>query len=99
MITCQPSRAKVAPWKAEPYRLWSLQDMLKPWAFHFGEYLSCILGRENFLAGLDPSTQIAAKDQFYISRLLGIGRVHCEELGLDEGGQLQRLFVSWMPRY
>ena len=68
--------------------------MLKPWAQYFGEYLSCLLDREEALSRLDPASRLTPQDQHYITHLLGSGRVRCKELGLDAGGQIDRLFGS-----
>lgn len=81
------------PWEVEPYRLWSLLDMLKPWGHHFGEFFACLLDRQQAMAQLDPAQKLAPNDQAYITHLLGRGRECCKELGLDSGGQIDRLYA------
>ena len=65
--------------------------MLKPWAWHFGEYLSWILSREHSLQGLPGDSILSDADQGFLLHALSSGYEHCGELGLDPGGQLERL--------
>lgn len=79
------------PWQADPYRLWSVLEMLTPWAQYFGELLSCILDCEHTLSERDPAAKIESTYQYYIRHILNTAHRRCKELGLDSGGQIDRL--------
>jgi hypothetical protein len=50
-----PERISVAPWQAEPYRLWSLLDIMKP--FHPATYLTAIRMAETIIRATLPEEQ------------------------------------------
>ena len=100
MIARQPTTTdiQVRPWEAEPYRLWSLLDMMiKPWAHRFGELMSCILDCEHNLSEKNPAAELSSTDQYYIRHYLNELYDYAKELSLDSGGQLDRLLGNLDP--
>ena len=100
MIARQPNPAETPrfwPWEAEPYRLWSLLDMLKPWAHRFGELMSCVLDCEHTLSAMADAAELPSTQQIYIRHYLNELYVYTTELELDRGGQLLGLLGSLDP--
>jgi hypothetical protein len=71
--------------------------MLKPWAQRFGELMSCILDCEQTLEKLAPATALDSTNQYYIRHILNSAHEYSEELGIDAGGQIDRLLGSLDP--
>jgi hypothetical protein len=81
MISCQPSPAEapeIWPWEAEPYRLWSLLDMLSRYAYYynnlgvnFGDALHVLNGATPFIG---PDDEILTR----VRSTLKLAKVLCD---------------------
>jgi hypothetical protein len=69
----------------EPYRLWSLWDMLEPFIYEFGQLIEDLLGEEwKIHFTFRPETPIPVESASSISKDLDRIQALCERLELDE---------------